>query len=551
MRNFSPRTILWLVFVFSIFMLWNSWQMQHIPAVSAPVTQQVVSKDPANTAANAAAPLTADQNVAPKGSSVVLENDVLRLKINTEGGVIEYAELLKHKDAKDKSKNEVLFNTQDGKVYVSRSGLTPETLGLNHKTAFTPSGSDAVMQDGQNDVNLTLSAQSNGVTFKKTYSLKRGSYLVDVNHEVDNTGSAAIEPKLYLDLTRDGTQTDKSFFYSTFTGAVVYNDDKKFKKISFDDIAKGKAGELFTKDADNGWVGMLQHYFVSAWVLPNNEKRPREFKTAFNEGTPNTYSVREIIPMGSVAPATKTQLNTQLYVGPQDQQTLGTIATGLDLSVDYGWATIIAKPIHWLMSLINSVIPNWGWTIVALTILIKLAVYPLTAASFKSMAKMKVLAPRLKNLQEQYGDDKMKLNQAMMALYKEEKVNPAGGCLPMLIQMPVFLALFYVLQAAVEVRGAPWMGWIHDLSLPDPFYILPVAMMVTMFIQTKLNPKPADPMQAKMMLWMPLIFGVTFFWFPAGLVLYWVVSNIFSIVQQRIMNNKFGIKESLISLKDE
>jgi YidC/Oxa1 family membrane protein insertase len=193
MRNFSPRTILWLVFVFSIFMLWNSWQMQHIPAVSAPVTQQVVSKDPANTAANAAAPLTADQNVAPKGSSVVLENDVLRLKINTEGGVIEYAELLKHKDAKDKSKNEVLFNTQDGKVYVSRSGLTPETLGLNHKTAFTPSGSDAVMQDGQNDVNLTLSAQSNGVTFKKTYSLKRGSYLVDVNHEVDNTGSAAIE----------------------------------------------------------------------------------------------------------------------------------------------------------------------------------------------------------------------------------------------------------------------------------------------------------------------------------------------------------------------
>ena len=551
MRNFSPRTILWLVFVFSIFMLWNSWQMQHIPAVSAPVTQQVVSKDPANTAANAAAPLTADQNVAPKGSSVVLENDVLRLKINTEGGVIEYAELLKHKDAKDKFKNEVLFNTQDGKVYVSRSGLTPETLGLNHKTAFTPSGSDAVMQDGQNDVNLTLSAQSNGVTFKKTYSLKRGSYLVDVNHEVDNTGSVAIEPKLYLDLTRDGTQTDKSFFYSTFTGAVVYNDDKKFKKISFDDIAKGKAGELFTKDADNGWVGMLQHYFVSAWVLPNNEKRPREFKTAFNEGTPNTYSVREIIPMGSVAPATKTQLNTQLYVGPQDQQTLGTIATGLDLSVDYGWATIIAKPIHWLMSLINTVIPNWGWTIVALTILIKLAVYPLTAASFKSMAKMKVLAPRLKNLQEQYGDDKMKLNQAMMALYKEEKVNPAGGCLPMLIQMPVFLALFYVLQAAVEVRGAPWMGWIHDLSLPDPFYILPVAMMVTMFIQTKLNPKPADPMQAKMMLWMPLIFGVTFFWFPAGLVLYWVVSNIFSIVQQRIMNNKFGIKESLISLKDE
>ncbi|GHA73171.1 membrane protein insertase YidC [Formosimonas limnophila] len=519
-----------------------------MPAPTATVQKASTTVGAATTNPTTGVVTTPDASVKPKGQAVVLANDKLRLKINTEGGVIEYAELLEHRDSKVKDKNQDLFTTEGNRIYLSRSGLAG-TLGLNHKTPFTASTPEAVLKDGENETSVTLTATENGVTLKKTYTLKRGSYSLGVNHEVDNASAMPIDAQVYLDLSRDDVQEDGSFFYSTYTGPVLYNQEDKFKKVSFTDIADGKA--KFESSANNGWIGMLQHYFVAAWVLPNNEERTREFKTVVNkDNQPNVYSIRQTVPLGVVAPAAKANLNTTLYVGPQDQQVLSEIATGLDLSVDYGWATIIAKPIHWLMGFLHNFIPNWGWTIVALTILVKLVLFPLTAASYKSMAKMKLLAPRLKQLQEQYGDDRMKMNQAMMALYKEEKVNPAGGCLPMLAQMPIFLALYYVLQAAVEMRGAPWL-WIKDLSLADPFYVLPALMVITMLIQTKLNPKPADPMQAKMMMWMPLIFGVTFFWFPAGLVLYWVVSNIFSIGQQWYMNNKFGIKESLIPLKDE
>lgn len=552
MKNFSSRTILWLIFSASLLILWTQWQTAHMPPPTA-VSQTTTAASSAITNTNAGAAALPDMGVKPTGQSVVLANDKLRLKINTEGGVVEYAELLEHRDSKVKDKNQVLFTTEGNRIYVSRTGLadrnTAVDLKLNHKTPFTASAPEAVLKDGENETSVALTATENGVTLKKTYTLKRGSYSLDVNHEVDNAGATPIDAQVYLDLSRDDVQEDGSFFYSTYTGPVLYNEEDKFKKIPFTDIVDGKA--KFENSANNGWVGMLQHYFVAAWVLPNNEERTREFKTVLNkENQPNVYSIRQTVPMGVIAPAAKANLNTTLYVGPQDQQVLSSVATGLDLSVDYGWATIIAKPIHWLMGFINNVIPNWGWTIVALTILVKLVLFPLTAASYKSMAKMKLLAPRLKQLQEQHGDDRMKMNQAMMALYKEEKVNPAGGCLPMLAQMPVFLALYYVLQAAVEVRGAPWL-WIKDLSLADPFYVLPALMVITMLIQTRLNPKPADPMQAKMMLWMPLIFGVTFFWFPAGLVLYWVISNIFSIGQQWYMNKKFGIKESLIPLKGE
>jgi YidC/Oxa1 family membrane protein insertase len=552
MKNFSSRTILWLIFSASLLILWTQWQTAHMPAPTA-VTQTTTAASGATANTNAGVAALHDMGVKPTGQSVVLANDKLRLKINTEGGVVEYAELLEHRDSKVKDKNQVLFTTEGNRIYVSRTGLadrnTAVDLKLNHKTPFTTSAPEAVLKDGENETSVVLTATENGVTLKKTYTLKRGSYSLDVNHEVDNAGATPIDAQVYLDLSRDDVQEDGSFFYSTYTGPVLYNEEDKFKKIAFTDIADGKA--KFENLANNGWVGMLQHYFVAAWVLPNNEERAREFKTVLNkDNQPNVYSIRQTVPMGVIAPAAKANLNTTLYVGPQDQQVLSSVATGLDLSVDYGWATIIAKPIHWLMGFINNVIPNWGWTIVALTILVKLVLFPLTAASYKSMAKMKLLAPRLKQLQEQHGDDRMKMNQAMMALYKEEKVNPAGGCLPMLAQMPVFLALYYVLQAAVEVRGAPWL-WIKDLSLADPFYVLPALMVITMLIQTRLNPKPADPMQAKMMLWMPLIFGVTFFWFPAGLVLYWVISNIFSIGQQWYMNKKFGIKESLIPLKGE
>lgn len=550
MKNLNPRTVLWMVFASSLFLLWSNYQ-QHNMAVQ-PVAQQSANQTPNNANNTNGVPSSLPSNTPPPnvlsltGVPVVLENDVLKLNINTQGGVVQFAMLKQFFNSHNKSLNTVLFNSKNAnpdvispnEMYVSRSGLTD--VGLDHTTSFTTDTSAVVMQDGQDAVSLTLTAQNNGITLKKTYTLKRGSYLMDVRYDVENISAQAIRPDVYMEIVRDGAQMGESKFYTTYTGPVVYNATDKYKKVPFTDISSGKVD--FTTQSDIGWVGMIQHYFVSAWVVP--ETKPRTFytRTLQNTNTPETsiFSVGERMSLGEIAPASKTTFNAQLYVGPQDQDKLAAIAPGLDLTVDYGWLTIIAKPVHWFLTFLHSFIPNWGWAIVALTILVKLAFFPLTAASYKSMAKMRRLAPKIKILQEQFADDKMKLNQETMALYKAEKVNPAGGCLPMLVQMPVFIALFYVLQAAVEMRGAPWLGWIQDLSLPDPWYILPVLMCVTMVFQTWLNPKPADPMQEKMMWIMPFMFAFTFFFFPSGLVLYWVVSNIFSIAQQWVVTKKYG-----------
>jgi YidC/Oxa1 family membrane protein insertase len=549
MKNFSPRTILWLVFGLSVFMLWQNWQLAHAPAPVAPAAQTVqVAADGTKTIVPAEKKV---QTIVPTGQKVSLTNDVLRIDINTQGGTIDFAQLLQF-DAETKENGKVvLLNTlgdeKGNTVYIARSGLTAGEI--DHTTNFAASAPSASMADGQDTVSVVLTAESEQAVFKKTYTLKRGSYSVDVAFEVENKSVQAITPRLYLDITRDASQIGSTPFYGSVTGAVVHNETNKYKKITFQEIQEN-AG-IYKDTADNGWIAMVQPYFVSAWALNDKVERIFYTKTSDKTSTNAAYSVGESVALGTIEPAAKKQINAQFYVGPQNQDVLAAVAPGLNLTIDYGWADMIARPLHWLLTYLEKLIGNWGWAIIAMTLLVKLALYPLTAASFKSMAKMKVLAPRLKALQEQYGDDKMKLNQAMMAMYKEEKVNPAGGCLPMLLQMPIFLAFFYVLQSAVEMRGAPWFGWIQDLSSPDKLYILPILMMITMFVQTKLNPKPADPMQAKMMLYMPLFFGFTFFFFPSGLVLYWVVSNIFSIVQQRIMNNKFGIKENLISLKDE
>ncbi|MCE1161042.1 MAG: membrane protein insertase YidC [Burkholderiales bacterium] len=557
MKNFNPRTILWMVFASSIFLLWSNYQQRNMSAQQAVAQQSAAQNQVAANSNGASSNTTTNSTNASSNSPisnslnftgvpVVLENDVLKLNINTQGGVVQFAMLKQFFNSHNKSLNTVLFNSKNAnpdvispnEMYVSRSGLTD--VGLDHTTMFTADAPMAVMQDGQNSVSLTLSAQNNGITLKKTYTLHRGSYLMDVSYEVQNNSAQAIRPDVYMEIVRDGAQNGDSKFYTTYTGPVVYNATDKFKKVSFIDIAKNKPG--FTEKSDIGWVGMLQHYFVSAWVVPETRERTFYTRTLQAASAPEQgiYSVGERLSLGDIAPAGKANFNAQLYVGPQDQDKLAAIAPGLDLSVDYGWLTIIAKPVHWFLNFLHSFIPNWGWAIVALTVIMKLAFFPLTAASYKSMAKMRQLAPKVKILQEQYADDKMKLNQETMALYRAEKVNPAGGCLPMLIQMPVFIALFYVLQAAVEMRGAPWVGWIQDLSLPDPYYILPVLMCLTMVFQTWLNPKPADPMQEKMMWIMPFMFAFTFFFFPSGLVLYWVVSNIFSIAQQWVVTKKYG-----------
>ncbi|HWL29791.1 MAG TPA: membrane protein insertase YidC, partial [Burkholderiaceae bacterium] len=367
----------------------------------------------------------------------------------------------------------------------------------------------------------------------KTYTLNEDEYAIRVQHDIYNLGTSPVSPSVYLQLARDGNDPpDTSSFYSTFTGPALYSAEDKFQKITFSDIDKGKSN--YVKQADNGWIGIVQHYFATAWV-------PEQGKVRHNEAlrlSDNLYAIRTIEAAGTIQPGQHLTVDADLWVGPQDQKAMSELAPGLELVVDYGWLTIIAKPLFKIMTWLYALLGNWGWTIVALTLLIKLVFYPLSAASYRSMAKMKQVTPRLQSLREKFGDDKAKLNAAMMEMYRTEKINPLGGCLPMVVQIPVFIALYWVLLGSVEMRGAPWIGWITDLSARDPWFILPAFMMATMFLQIKLNPTPPDPTQAKIMMVMPLVFGGMMFLFPAGLVLYWCVNNSVSIAQQRYIMHK-------------
>jgi YidC/Oxa1 family membrane protein insertase len=361
-----------------------------------------------------------------------------------------------------------------------------------------------------------------------------------VAHEIDNGSQNEITAYAYYQLQRDAeAPAGESSMVSTYTGPAVYTEQDKYQKIDFKDIEKGKA--KFNGKADNGWMAMVQHYFVSAWIP--QEKLSREFYVRNVEGVASpVVQAGVIVPVPVAAPGSKSTVTVSLFAGPQIQSMLdqlakpvadgGIGAQGLPLVVDYGWLTIVAAPIFWCLEVIHKFVGNWGWAIVLLTICIKALFFPLSAASYKSMAKMKAITPRMTALRERCGDDKQKLNMEMMNLYKTEKINPLGGCLPIVVQIPVFIALYWALLGAVEMRDAPWILWIKDLSSQDPFYVLPVIMMATMLIQTKLNPTPPDPIQAKITMLMPFIFGGMFFFFPSGLVLYWVVNNTLSILQQ-------------------
>jgi len=319
---------------------------------------------------------------------------------------------------------------------------------------------------------------------------------------------------------------------NAYTGAAVYTDKDKFQKVSFSDIADGDKD--FQAKADNGWIAMIQHYFVSAWVPTQGVERENYTNTVGEK----LYAVGSIQQMDTIAPNSSKTIEATLYSGPQDQTRLDAIAPGLSLVVDYGWLTFLAKPIYWLLSFLYGIVGNWGWAIVLLTCIVKAILYPLSLAGYRSMAKMKDLGPRMKALKEKYGDDKQRLNMAMMEMYKTEKINPVGGCLPIALQLPVFLALYWVLLASVELRDAPWIFWVTDLAAPDPWFILPILMIITMVIQFKLNPTPPDPVQAKMMAIMPFVFGIMFIFFASGLVLYWLVNNILSIIQQYVVNKQ-------------
>lgn len=525
------RLFLFLIFVFSLGLIWDGWQRYQHPEQyiqqSAAINESAPKPEVAAPAA--ATPATIAQHPVQQatGKTIHVKTDILEADISTVGGDISSLALLRHPDGLDKNKPLTLFqrgaNTHN---YVAQSGLLGAGLP-NHNSQFVSEQDQYVLSGNAEQVQVRLKAESDSaLKVSKIITFHKGSYLIDVAYELENTGQQAATASSYFQLIRNSAAlTGSTMFLPTYVGAAIYTDKEKFQKLDFPAIEKGKTD--YPKQADDGWIGILQHYFVAAW-LPK-EKTNREYFTRKLEG--DLYSVGVVLPEQTINPGQKALVETTLYAGPA-RTNLDKIAPGLGLTVDYGWLTILSAPLFWVMALFHDWTQNWGVAIILLTVLIKLVFFPLSATSYRSMAKMRVVAPKLEKLKQQCGSDREKLNRAMMELYKTEKINPLGGCLPVIVQIPVFIALYWAILASVEMRYAPFFGWITDLSAADPYYILPLIMGASMIIQTRLNPKPADPMQARIMQIMPVAFSVIFFFFPAGLVLYSVVNNILSIGQQ-------------------
>jgi len=565
--NDIRRTILWVIFGFSMVLLWDQWQIHNgnqatffpnpaskppvvaaqppVPgAASVPASTVPAAVVPAGQATTAIPAVPATVPVAPREKFVVA-TDVFRLTFDSEGGSLIRTEFVKYKDMQDKDKSFVLLDDSKDRVYVAQTGLIGGTAGSvfpTHKTPMKVTGARD-LKDGENELVINFeSPDVGGAKLVKTYTLRRGAYDLGVRHSVTNTGAAPITPQLYLQLVRDGNKPPgESSFYSTFTGPAVYTESKKYQKVEFADIKKKKAD--FEKQSSNGYVAMVQHYFASAWVLPDGVKRDISMDGVDigSSVTDCCYRATMITAMDPIAPGTTKNVEARFFAGPQEEKVLEALSPGLELVKDYGWLTILAKPLYWLLDKLHSFLLNWGWSIVGLVLLLKIAFYWLNAKAYASMAKMKAINPKVMEMRERLKDNPQQMQQEMMKIYREEKVNPMGGCFPIMVQIPVFIALYWVLLSSVEMRNAPWVLWIHDLSSPDPYFILPIVMTLTTMLQTALNPTPPDPMQAKLMWFMPLIFSVMFFFFPAGLVLYWITNNILSIAQQWLINTRMGV----------
>nr|WP_315488603.1 membrane protein insertase YidC [uncultured Rhodoferax sp.] len=565
--NDIRRTILWVIFGFSMVMLWDQWQVHSgkkatffpSPAQQvAPAANQPASVPGANNTAGVpsavvAAGSTTSAATVPGGTSpaaapvpkerIEVATDVLKLTFETEGGSLVRTEFLQHADMDDKSKNFVLLDDSKARVYMAQTGVIGGTGAFpTHKTPMTVSGA-RTLKDGENELVVKFtSADVGGIKLVKTYTLRRGAYDMAVKHELTNVSNAPLSPQLYLQLVRDGNKPPgESSFYSTFTGPAVYTEAKKYQKVEFSDVKKKKAD--YEKQSTDGYVAMVQHYFASAWMLPEGVQR-----TISVDGVDIGSSVADccyratvITAPEAIAPDSTKVIDAKFFAGPQQETMLKALTPGLDLVKDYGWLTPLARPLYWLLDKLHGFIQNWGWSIVALVVLLKIAFYWLNAKAYASMAKMKAVNPKIMEMRERLKDNPQQMQQEMMRIYREEKVNPMGGCFPIMVQIPVFIALYWVLLSSVEMRNVPWILWIKDLSSPDPYFILPLVMTLTTLLQTALNPTPPDPMQAKMMWFMPLIFSVMFFFFPAGLVLYWITNNILSIAQQWIINTRMGV----------
>ncbi|MYN04235.1 membrane protein insertase YidC [Pseudoduganella sp. DS3] len=564
--DINKRSILWIVFAVSLVILWNNWMVStgkpsmFAPAPAKPAVASASATAAGGVPAAVAAASAAAAATAPAGDAaapapiktevVTITTDVMRVDINTLGGVIQRLELLKHNDGTEEKKNQLLFRQGGKHTYLGETGLVGAPNLPTHLTPFVAQPGARMLNDGDK-VQLVLEAEQGGVKLVKTFTFKKGDYVVDVQHAVTNTSAAPLSPQLYLQLKHDGWEPDgSSWLNPKFIAPTIYTPETKYQKYEFKHIEKdakwmaenpGKPSPAeHAKKSNDGWFAITEHFFVSAFVP--QEKLARDIFT--KRESENIYTVGVVQPLGAVAPGATITNNAKLYAGPQDTETLEKVAEGLDLVKDYGMLAVVARPMWWAMDQIHDVVGNWGWTIIAFTVLIKLLFFPLSAASFRSMAKMKLVTPKMTAIRERHKGDPQKMNQAMMELYKTEKINPLGGCLPILVQMPVFIALYWVLNASVEMRGAPWALWIHDLTKPDPYFVLPVLYAISMYITTRLNPQPADPMQAKMMMFMPIAFSVMFFFFPSGLVLYWVVNNLLSIAQQWVITKKFETGEA-------
>ncbi|MGB5834644.1 MAG: membrane protein insertase YidC [Thiohalocapsa sp.] len=508
--------------------------------VAAPADAPDAPAPTTPVAANAAS--IADPDISDTTANLItIETDLLRAKISTVGGTIQSMWLKDYAaNANRPGEKFQLLKPQTPNMFIAQSGLLggADVDIPNHKAVFTAEKQSFALADGTDSLTVELRWTSDaGIDVIKRYRFERGSYLIHAEQEVLNNSATPLAIRDYDQLQRTELyDPEKSSFIHTYTGAVYYGPETKYKKESFGDIAKQP---LDIKIVD-GWVAMIQHYFMAAWIPPAQSEQT--FYTKAVDG--QRFIIGMYSPTVAVPPGDNHVFTSRLFAGPKLQDALAQITPGLELAVDYGWLTVIAEPIFWLLNKIHSLVGNWGWAIIILTILIKLAFYKLSETSYKSMANMRKLAPRMQALKDRYGDDKERMNQAMMEMYKKEKINPLGGCLPILVQIPVFIALYWVLLESVELRHAPFILWLDNLTAPDPYYVLPLIMGVSMFVQQKLNPPPPDPIQAKILMALPFVFTVFFAFFPSGLVLYWTVNQLLSIAQQGYITHRIEKAEA-------
>ena len=555
------RPMLFIALAFILFLMYEQWQADYGPK---PPPQEITASEqssPETVGTTPQVPKSADVPVVPTPSVVsatdtpsagtspvaaaeqliTVRTDTVLATIDTRGGTVRTMDLLEYPVVIDQPDNPLrLLDDKLPKFFIAQSGM----VGLDgaeaptHDAVFATEKTQYVLEPGQSSIEVPLVWRSEtGVTVVKTLTFKRNSYLVEVRHTVTNDGEKPWAARMYGQLQRTQVAEDNgnSFIY-TYMGGVLSSEEKPYEKIDFSDMADADVA----RDVQGGWAAMIQHYFVAAWIpRVGTEDRPADINHYYTRALPGPkYAIGVMTPTSSVESGQQGEFSLKAYIGPKDQVRMTNAAPGLDRTVDYGWLFLIAQPLFWALTVIHSFLGNWGWSIIALTVVIKLLFFHLSAASYRSMARMRKLQPKLVQLRERYGDDRQKMNQAMMELYRKEKINPLGGCLPILIQIPVFISLYWVLLESVELRQAPFMLWLNDLSTHDPYFVLPVIMGASMFIQHKLNPTPPDPVQAKVMMALPFIFTFFFLWFPSGLVLYWVVNNILSITQQYIITRR-------------